>query len=242
VEALWVVFWTHAALSSVRHVPVYVVVVAPLIAAEVTRWWEYVARRCSPKSVVGILKALGDDSAASFRRITVWAAAPVLVLAAVNGPVKWPTDFPRERFPVNIVERHREMLAAGRVFTSDQWADYLIFRSYPRQRVFFDGRSDFYGPDLGQQYVRLIQVHHQWEQLMERHRFDLVLSPADWPLASMLKRDARWRIVEDDGEAILFERVKTRDKIPKGEPEKTAPRGLMKTTESAEGTRGDHRG
>jgi hypothetical protein len=242
VEALWVVFWTHAALSSVRHVPVYVVVVAPLIAAEVTRWWEYVARRCSPKSVVGILKALGDDSAASFRRITVWAAAPVLVLAAVNGPVKWPTDFPRERFPVNIVERHREMLAAGRVFTSDQWADYLIFRSYPRQRVFFDGRSDFYGPDLGQQYVRLIQVHHQWEQLMERHRFDLVLSPADWPLASMLKRDARWRIVEDDGEAILFERVGTRDKIPKGEPEKTAPRGLMKTREGAEGTRGDHRG
>jgi hypothetical protein len=242
VEALWVVFWTHAALSSVRHVPVYAVVVAPLIAAEATRWWESVARRCPARSVVRILKALGEDSAPSFRRMTAWAGVPVLALAAIRGPVQWPADFPKEKFPVNLVARHRERLAAGRVFTSDQWADYLIFRSYPQQRVFFDGRSDFYGPELGRQYLRLIQGHYQWEQLLEQHRFELVLSPVDWPLASLLKRDGRWRIVEDDGQGILFERVGAGVPRSKGEPEKSPLCGLMKTTEAAESTRGDHRG
>jgi hypothetical protein len=242
VEALWVVFWIHAALSSVRHVPIYVVVAAPLIAAEATRWWNSAARRCAAKSVVGILRALGEDSAPGFRRMTVWAGVPVLVLAAVNEPVQWPTNFPREKFPVDIVERYRERLALGRVFTSDQWADYLIFRSYPKQRVFFDGRSDFYGPELTRQYQMLIQAHHQWEQLLERHRFDLVLSPVDWPLATLLKRDARWRIVADDGQAILFERLGTRGGTAKGEPEETPLRGLKKTPEGAESTRGDHSG
>jgi hypothetical protein len=242
VEALWVVFWTHAALGSVRHVPVYVVVAAPLIAAELTRWWEWAAAGRSRKSVVSILKALGDDSAPAFRRMTAWAAVPVVVLAVINEPVKWPKDFPKEKFPVNVVERHREALSAARVFTSDQWADYLIFRSYPRQRVFFDGRSDFYGPEMGQQYIRLIQTHHDWEQLIDRYRFDYVLSPPDWPLASMLKRDARWRIVEDDGKAILFERVKARGNAAKRRREKTPSDGLMKWTEAAESTRGDHRG
>ncbi len=240
VEALWVVFWTHAALGSVRHVPVYVAVVAPLIATEVTRWWEWLAAERPRHSVVSILKALGDDSAAAFRRMTAWVAVPVLALVVLNEPVAWPKNFPAQRFPVNLVERHREALVAARVFTSDQWGDYLIFRSYPKQRVFFDGRSDFYGPDLGQQYLRLIQGHYEWEQLIERYGFDYVLSPLDWPLASLLKRDTRWRIVEDDGMAILFERIKASGNRPKGDQQKTASKGLMKRTEPAESTSGDH--
>lgn len=242
VEALWVIFWTHAALSSVRHVPVYVVVAAPLIAAELTRWWEGAAAGRPARSVVNILKALGDDSAAGFRRLTVWAAVPVVVLAAINEPVKWPKNFPEERFPVKIVERHREALARARVLTSDQWADYLIFRSYPQQRVFFDGRSDFYGPEIGRQYLSMVGGRHEWERLIERYGFDYVLSPMDWPLGSILKLDRRWRIVEDDGKAILFERVRARTGPAKGEPQKTVSKGLMKTTEAAESTRGDHRG
>ncbi len=242
VEALWILLWTHAALGSVRHIPVYVVVAAPLIAAGLTRVWERAAAGRSGDSVVSILKALGDDSAPGFRRVTAWLAAPVLVLAVINGPVKWPNDFPKEKFPVNLVDRHREALAGARVFTSDQWADYLIFRSYPRQRVFFDGRSDFYGPEIGHQYVRMIQAHFEWEQLLDRHRFDFVLSPADWPLASLLKRDRRWRIVEDDGRGILFQRIGSKGNVTGEQREKTAPNGLMEWSGAAESTRGDHRG
>ncbi len=242
VEALWIVFWTHAALGSVRHVPIYVVVAAPMIAAGATRAWEWAAAGRSRQSVVSILKALGDDSAPGFRRATAWMAVPVVVLAAINEPVKWPANFPKEKFPVELVERHREALASARVFTMDQWADYLIFRSYPKQRVFFDGRSDFYGPELGQQYVRMVQAHFEWERLLDRYRFDYVLGPADWPLASMLKRDSRWRIVEDDGKAILFERVRTKGNASKGRQEKSPARGLMEWSGTAESTRGDHRG
>jgi hypothetical protein len=242
VEALWILLWTHAALGSVRHVSVYVVVATPLIAAGLTRVWERAAAGCSRDSVVSILKDLGDDSAPGFRRVTAWAAVPVLALVVINEPLKWPNDFPKERFPVNLVNRHGESLAGARVFTSDQWADYLIFRSYPRQRVFFDGRSDFYGPEIGQQYLRIVQVHFEWEQLLDRHRFDYVLSPPDWPLASMLKRDRRWRIVEDDGRGILFERIRSKRKVTWGQREKSAPDGLMEWSEAAESTRGDHRG
>ncbi|MCL5744380.1 MAG: hypothetical protein M1541_10715, partial [Acidobacteria bacterium] len=242
VEALWVLMWTHAALTSVRHVPLYIAVVTPLIAAEATRWWEAAVDRRPRRSLPAILKALGDDSAPGFRRLTAWAVLPVLVLAAIGEPVKWPSNFPKEKFPVEIVERHRAALAASRVLTSDQWADYLIFRSYPAQKVFFDGRSDFYGPELGREYIRMVQAHHSWEALLERYGFEYVLGPMDWPLTSILKKDPRWRIVEDDHQAVLFERVRAKPVPPKADPEKTAARGLMKKTEVVESTRGDHRG
>ncbi|HNQ15116.1 MAG TPA: SDR family NAD(P)-dependent oxidoreductase, partial [Pyrinomonadaceae bacterium] len=43
-----------------------------------------------------------------------------------------------------------------------------------------------------------------WDAIIARHGFDVVLSPVEWPLSSLLKRDAGWRLVEDDGKALLF--------------------------------------
>jgi prepilin peptidase CpaA len=66
-------------------------------------------------------------------------------------------DFPAARFPVEAVARNVDRLTGGdpshvpppRVLAPDQWADYLIYHLYPRARVFFDGRSDFYGQAAG---------------------------------------------------------------------------------------------
>ena len=73
-----------------------------------------------------------------------------------------------------------------RILTSDQWADYLIYRLYPRQRVFFDGRSDFYGPSLGAEYRELLGASEGWREVMRRHAFDRALLPREWPLSTML--------------------------------------------------------
>jgi hypothetical protein len=93
-----------------------------------------------------------------------------------------------------------------RIFTSDQWGDYLTYRFYPRIRVFVDGRSDLFGPTLGKEYIHAAGGHYEWEQVLNRYRIDLAMVPIDWPLAELLKRSAGWRLVKDDGFAILFER------------------------------------
>jgi hypothetical protein len=38
--------------------------------------------------------------------------------------------------------------ATSRIFTTDQWAGYLIYHNYPQQRVFLDGRTNYYGPKM----------------------------------------------------------------------------------------------
>ena len=107
------------------------------------------------------------------------------------------SDFPDERFPITAVAECVERLAPSgrmpRILTSDQWADYLIFRLYPRQRVFFDGRSDFYGPALGADYQSLFRPPASWREALERHSFDIALLPADWPLAAVLEHEPGWQ-------------------------------------------------
>ncbi len=234
VEALWILFWAHQALGSARHVPIFAIVAAPAVACELTRLWDLAAASASRRSLLGIMSSVARDIAPGFRRSAIWTPVVAVAVVVLNPAAKWPSDFPEQRFPVNMVSRHAEMLKQGRVFTSDQWADYLIYHFYPTQRVFFDGRSDFYGPAIGDQYVHLFQGRYDWDQILDRHGFNVVLSPVEWPLCSLLKREAGWRLVADDGKAVLFERrVKTGTEVPRPDVPPIAatvlthPEGLM---------------
>jgi len=203
-ELLWIVFWAHQSLVSVRHVTVYAAVAVPLIAAELTHRWDELASQYSGRSVAGILNALARDFTPQFRRTSLWPAVAVVLLLVLPG--RWPQDFPAVRFPVPTIERFAARFPDARLLTVDQWADYLLYRFYPRVRVFVDGRSDFYGPAIGKDYLRLLSGQHDWRTLLDRYQFDLILIPPDWALASLLKEDRQWALVADDGPALLFER------------------------------------
>jgi len=205
-EALLILFWAHAALVSARHVPLFVILSSPAIAEEASRIWRQWAQGKSRKSPILILDQVAEDLRPGFGRTSLVAPLVILVLAATDLPLGWPRDFPHQKFPVPLVERHQARLAGARVFTSDQWADYLIYRFYPRHKVFFDGRSDFYGPSIGKQYLRAVQAHPEWESILDRHRFDFALLSPEWPLANILPQHRGWRVLERDALAILFER------------------------------------
>ena len=54
----------------------------------------------------------------------------------------------------------------ARIFTHDEWGDYLIYRLYPHTRVFTDGRSDFYGSQFVEKWLGVMQVKPDWEAIL----------------------------------------------------------------------------
>lgn len=205
-DALLLVVWAHAALVSVRHIPVFVLVVIPVVTEEATLLWKgWVARRPAG-SLAAVFDKLAEDASGGFRRTSLMLGVALVLLVLPPWPLRWPRDFPAEKFPTGMIEQYGSRLRGARVFTSDQWADYLIYRFYPQQRVFIDGRSDFYGPELGKLYLRLAYAQASFEEAVARWDFQFVLAPVDWPLVSLLRRDARWRLLGQDRLAALFER------------------------------------
>jgi len=207
VDALWVLFWAHSTLGSVRHAPIFVAVALPALGEELARLWAWWSKDAPRSSTAYALDTIARESQPSLSRTSVWAVIPLVALACIGSPtINWPDNFPKELFPTALIEKHGQLLSGSRVFASDQWSDYLIYRFYPQQRVFFDGRSDFYGPALGKEYIRISQGGHDWSALLEKHGIDVVLSRPDWPLASLLKQSQAWKLVEDSGKALLFVR------------------------------------
>lgn len=211
VEGLWIVFWAHMALGSVRHAPIFITVTAPIIASQLSDWWFTWTGQVQKSSLTGILNLMAADALKGFRRTSAWPAAVVIVLILMGPPftlsqtIKWPHDFPDFVFPTKIVHAHSDLILRSRVLTTDQWADYLIYVN-PAQKVFIDGRSDFYGPEVGNDYIRLTSGTWDWRQLLDKYRFNLALLPVESPLAQILKLAPDWRVVEDDGKRILLVR------------------------------------
>ena len=205
VEGLWIVFWAHMALGSVRHAPLFVAVTAPILASQLSAWWNQWTAHVKKSSLPGILNLMAADGLKGFRRTSAWPVAAVAVLALMGPPIKWPQDFPDLVFPVKIVRAHSDLILRSRVLTTDQWADYLIYVN-PAQKVFMDGRSDFYGPAVGNDYLRLTSAAWDWRQLVDKYRFNLALLPVDSALTQVLKLAPDWRVVDDDGKRILLVR------------------------------------
>ncbi len=213
-EAALVLLWAHAALVSVRHVPIFAIVAAPVIVSEATRLWTAWVAEGTARSIRTILDRLGADLAAGARRTSVLPLAIVLVLVSGVAPLHWPVDFPSSRFPSRLIGRNQPRIAGERVFTSDQWGDYLIYHFHPRQRVFMDGRSDFYGPEIGKLYLRIVYGHPDWSAALDRYAVALVLAEKSWPLAHRLRTSEGWRVLDEDGAAVLFERSAATREVP----------------------------
>ena len=205
VEAMWIVFFAHMALSSVRHVPVFVTVVGPVIAFEIASWWTSATAGAPRKSLLLILNQMAADAAPGFRRTSLWPLAVVFGLALTGAPIPWPKDFPETMFPVKLLHDHAAQILDKRVLTTDQWGDYLIY-SNPNQKVFVDGRSDFYGPEVGNQYIRLVNGGTDWLELLHKYNFDSALLPDELAIVQLLKTQPDWHVVEDDGKRILLVR------------------------------------
>ncbi len=218
-QALLVISFAHFSLQSARHIPLYTILAAPLIAAALT---SALAARGSltlpewARQLLAELQRFGADIAPIDNRPRFYAASGLVTLLVIavfcspSGAGRLKTNQPRfdpKVFPAGAADYLERTAFSGDVFSTDQWSSYLIYRAFPRVRVFMDGRSDYYGRQMGELYLSLLAVHHTWERTLDQYRVDLVVLPVDSGLAGALKESVRWKVLYDDGVALIFERA-----------------------------------
>ncbi|MBS1823871.1 MAG: hypothetical protein JST93_01000 [Acidobacteria bacterium] len=201
---LWLLFFGAGSLVSARHVPIFMVVALPAVALELTGLLRQWAEQAGRKSTAEVLYEIGEKTTQKLQPISVWSPA-LLCLAAVFSTT-WPVDLSAKYFPTTLVRKNAELLAGARVFTTDQWGDYLLWVNYPRQKVFMDGRSDFFQQKTGGEYLKISNGQDGWRESLERYGVNVVLAPPDLPLARNLGKDPAWREADKSKMAVLLVR------------------------------------
>lgn len=211
-ESLLLLAWAHAGLLAARNIPLFAIVSAPLVAAAVEAW----LARVPQLEVAGWLRTAGvrfnevvakTSETDALPRWHLLSGAGIALVAALlfapSPPKTFRADYDPKAYPAGAIDYLRHNLSA-RVFTNDEWGDYLIWRLYPGGRVFVDGRSDFYGSDFENKYIDVLNVGNDWESILARFGVDTILLPPSAPLSGVLKETSRWRVVYEDSVAVIF--------------------------------------
>jgi hypothetical protein len=181
------------ALRSARALPLVALLLLPIANAAITPLLD---RR---------FRSYCDRLRAIDARLSGLALAPLAVLAAVALVRHVPAGFPPDQFPVAA---YSHIPAGARLFAPDKFGGYLIYRSNGTQKVFFDGRSDFYGSEFLKRYSSLVQARPGWREYWESFHFTHALMPGDYPLLAALEQ-VGWQEVYRDSAATLLVRGKT---------------------------------
>ena len=212
-DAIFLLLWAHGALLAARNIPIFLIVASLPVAAvlqeglerlprwDVAAWLEggrsevqsrghrdrgdRFGRPVSPGERAGHGVGSGrDDGAPTRPRISGQSSIRRLIRT--------------RRLPTLRSD------PAAHIFTQDEWGDYLIWKLYPSQKVFVDGRSDFYGDDFEEKYIDILNVNDGWEKTLAQFGVDTILMPPNTPLTGALKVSSHWRVVYDDGISVVF--------------------------------------
>lgn len=106
--------------------------------------------------------------------------------------------------PVKAADFIKSTGINGRMFNSYNFGGYLIYRLYPEQKVFIDGRADMYGDDFVNEYVKIAKVQPGWEKAFDKYNIDYVIIGLNEPLTQLLRVRGDFRLVyADDHHAVL---------------------------------------
>lgn len=85
------------------------------------------------------------------------------------------------------------------------WGGYLIL-VMPEHKVFVDGRNDFYGPDLMQDFSCLSKVCPDWESILRQYGVGWTILPRAHPLNELLALRTDWRLAYGDDVTAIYVR------------------------------------
>jgi hypothetical protein len=124
------------------------------------------------------------------------------------------------RFPAGAADfllRHR---VTGRLFNTYEYGGYLMWRLWPQQRVFIDGRA--LSESVFQDYARILYNHDEsdglpsGEALVERYGIDTIVMNTFEPSGGTVyvvapsladPNQSRWKLVYQDAQSLVFLRA-----------------------------------
>ena len=208
---------THMSLYSSRYIPLMALVVTPMAASRAGGIFDDALARSSSVRLAGRvlarMKKISERvTPLELARRSHWlvylAIALCLVVAAGGGSIAGTKlmDYrhDRDKFPVDALEFALCNNIQGRMFNNDGWGGYIIYRAYPRYKVFFDGRSDMYGVPLMKEYIKVARAKPGYREVLDKYKVDWFIYNVNAPVCRLLVAEGGWKLVYADKTAAVI--------------------------------------
>ncbi|MCX8025733.1 MAG: hypothetical protein N3A60_11070 [Thermanaerothrix sp.] len=184
--------WTALALMSARNIPLYALVLTPILSAYVKSYLAGTPWESREQRLLDIQTRI---------RLPVWATLGSLLIIGFTLSTPWfreRNQFDPTVFPVKATEWILTNAPQGNMMNYFPWGGYLLFRLWPEYRVFIDGQTDFYGEELTRIYEDILTLDKEWKVWFNKFQIRWVIFPRNSLLISTLKQDPDWDCPYED--------------------------------------------
>jgi hypothetical protein len=203
IELLLILIFMNMALFSVRYVPLFAIIVAPIMLRYGDRLLEGLQGGAKK-----FLETRGDRLASvdSTSRWHLWPIVGIAVTISIAANGKLERTFDPKQRPVAAAEFLKKEPIKGNMFNNDQFGSYIIYTSWPQYKVFFDGRSDMYGVSHMKEYSDISSFQPDWEKIIDKYRIGWTIFNADSEFSRYLQQRPDWKLIYADKVAHIFVR------------------------------------
>ena len=185
-------------LKSFRHMAIFSLVAAPLLANYGQAWLESVpfGKMFERKTVVE-----------KFTVMTGLLLLPLVLFAVLlKNRVYVPLTQEHAQAPLYAVAFMKERNLTGNTFTDPNiWGGYLIW-AMPSNPVYIDGRIDMYGDQFVTEHLGIVYGLIDWREPFNRYGVRNVIVKPKSMLARELRQSGEWQEVFQDSMATVFTR------------------------------------
>jgi hypothetical protein len=202
IEAMLVLLFTHMSLYSARYIPLYAIILCPIIGKRIDSLLEEIRDRRLVKRFLAISER--TERTDSLTRWNLWsfAAAIMTLIFLFTGKVQF--SFDEKKLPVDAVQFMKKEKIPGRMFNNDEFGDYIIYAAWPDYKVLFDGRSDMYGVERMKKYFKVIRLERGWDDVLNEYEINWFIYPAKSALSTFLLQRDDWKLIYADKVANIF--------------------------------------
>ena len=211
IEVILVLLFTHMSLYSARYIPLYAIILSPILAKQIdSLLHEFKERQLIRRFLAMSERTAKTDSMAKYN---LWAIATVIVLTIMVFTGNLSYEFDKKKLPVDAVQFIQKEKIPGNMYNNDEFGDYIIYAAWPEYRVFFDGRSDMYGKERLKEYFRVMGFEPGWETVLQKYDIDWIIYNNKSALSRFLLERDDWKLIYSDKVANIFVR-----RIPANQP------------------------
>lgn len=208
-DLLLIIFFLNMSLYSVRYITLFAIITAPLLVRQTDIMLKTSSGRFAEALRKRSLRISAVDGEAGG---IVWLLLAGLAAAGAVGSGAVHYEFDPKTKPVAAVRFLEKANLPGNMFNNDEFGDYLIYASWPRYKVFFDGRSDMYGTDRLKEYIKVRSFEEGWEKTLEKYHVNWIFFDTDSHLVRFLKESKNWKLIYQDKVASIFIKSAQEDK------------------------------
>jgi hypothetical protein len=198
------------ALRWVRNVPIFAIVVTPILARHLTLWLQQPFDSGLLMWYRKTCNKMGEINRRVDGRCLVGIALVMLLLVVakprvVGGEPILVTELLMNRFPVAALQflQQTPSPVRGEMFNDYGWGGYLLL-ALPNHKVFVDGRNDFYGPELIQDFDTVNRAHPGWDDVLHKYKVGWTILPRAHPLNELLALRKDWSLSYTDDVTAIY--------------------------------------